>query len=162
MNDVAMTLRAAAFQNENFFFVYTRSGDMLMFDDPDGKHIELAPSVDDKELGKALLDALGVSRCLTIHESNKLREKARDDGKKRMDSLRKKYGYKTYSALVKSMKNCDISWKGSMITVEPSHHEKNGGWSGEGISEGDYVEVAANSSPADIGAALRLAFSRCT
>ncbi|NDL44379.1 contact-dependent growth inhibition system immunity protein, partial [Photorhabdus laumondii] len=43
----------------------------------------------------------------------------------------------------------------------PSSHEKLEGWSGDGISVADYVVIPADSSPEEVGAALRLAFSRC-
>ncbi|WP_338052467.1 contact-dependent growth inhibition system immunity protein [Stutzerimonas marianensis] len=46
--------------------------------------------------------------------------------------------------------------------MRPSHHEKLEAWSGKGLSESDYVIIPSGSSPSDVGAALRLAFSRCT
>ena len=77
-------------------------------------------------------------------------------------ALMEHYGYKTKRALFKEMKKCGIESKSGVIDIRPSHHEKLEGWSGEGITEEDHIKLAANSSPAEIGAALRLAFSRCT
>ncbi|MCT7051686.1 contact-dependent growth inhibition system immunity protein, partial [Salmonella enterica] len=47
------------------------------------------------------------------------------------------------------------------ITIRPSFHEKLEAWSGDRISETDNVVLAVDSTPAEIGAGLRLALSRC-
>lgn len=60
------------------------------------------------------------------------------------------------------MKSCDIEEREGMITIGPNNHEKLEAW---GREKGDGIEdvvIAASSSHAEIGAALRLAFSRCT
>ncbi|WP_455816397.1 contact-dependent growth inhibition system immunity protein [Pseudomonas cerasi] len=59
------------------------------------------------------------------------------------------------------MKSCGIQCCEGVITIRPSFHEKAEAWSGRAIEKSDYVVLAANSPEADIGAALRLAFSRC-
>jgi hypothetical protein len=73
-----------------------------------------------------------------------------------------RYGYKTKRALFKNMKSCSVEVDDGMMTIQPWHHEKLEGWSGNGISKEDYVVIPANSTPGEIGEALRLAFSRCT
>ncbi|WP_244657538.1 contact-dependent growth inhibition system immunity protein [Pseudomonas syringae] len=75
-----------------------------------------------------------------------------------------RYSYKNKRALFKDMKKCSIESKGGQITIRPGHHEKleAWAWSGKGLSESDYVIIPSGSSPSDVGAALRLAFSRCT
>ena len=73
-----------------------------------------------------------------------------------------RYGYKTKRALFKDMKKCSIESNRGQITIRPSYHEKLEAWSGKGVSESDYVIIPSGSSPSDVGAALRLAFSRCT
>ncbi|MBP9693427.1 MAG: CdiI family contact-dependent growth inhibition immunity protein [Alphaproteobacteria bacterium] len=60
------------------------------------------------------------------------------------------------------MKSCGINLDQGLITIRPSHHEKLEAWSGEGIDKRDYVNIPHDSEPSQIGAALRLAFSRCT
>lgn len=60
------------------------------------------------------------------------------------------------------MKKCSIESKGGQITIRLGHHEKLEAWSGKGLSESDYVIISSGSSPSDVGAALRLASSRCT
>lgn len=76
--------------------------------------------------------------------------------------LMEKYGYKTKRALFKDMKNCSIHCINDLIIISPTHHEKLESWSGKGINESDNVVISVNESPAEIGAALRLALSRCT
>jgi hypothetical protein len=59
------------------------------------------------------------------------------------------------------MKSCDIECSGGIITIGPTKHEKLEGW---GRTKGDGIEdvvIPPNSPPAEVGAALRLAFSRC-
>ncbi|XBS71987.1 contact-dependent growth inhibition system immunity protein [Acerihabitans sp. KWT182] len=48
------------------------------------------------------------------------------------------------------------------LRISPSQHEKRDAWSGDGLTDADDPVLPADSSPAEIGAALRLAFSRCT
>ena len=79
-----------------------------------------------------------------------------------VNQLVETYGYKTKRALFKDMKSCHIESCGGAITIRPTYHKKLEAWSGDGIGEDSYVVIPCESSPADIGAALKLAFSRCT
>lgn len=77
--------------------------------------------------------------------------------------LMARYGYKTKRALFKDMKNVSIESKNGVMTFSPSHHEKMEAWGREkGRDSFEDVMVSASSTAAEIGAALRLAFSRCT
>lgn len=72
-----------------------------------------------------------------------------------------KYGYKTKRALFKDMKNCGIHLVNGVITISPTRHEKLEAW---GRTKGDGLEdviLSLDCSPAEIGAGLRLALSRC-
>ena len=72
-----------------------------------------------------------------------------------------RFGFKTIRALYKNMMNCGIRSKAGVITIAPTHHERLCGWSrekGDGIED---VLIPATSAPVEVGAALRLAFSRC-
>jgi len=60
------------------------------------------------------------------------------------------------------MKSCGIELDGNIIIIRPSYHEKLEAWGGNGFTEKDYVKIPVDSSLAEIGAGLRLAFSRCT
>ena len=60
------------------------------------------------------------------------------------------------------MMSCGLACKDGTIIIRPSHHKQLEYWSGEGFTESDYIKLPADSPPEEIGAALRLAFSRCT
>src|ERR1700750_1365669 len=174
--DVVKTAWANAIISKDLISVRTYSGYRSSRADPQGVEHFLSPDAADKELGSAVLDALAHSRFV-LPESRKddcIHPEATFDKdlynynltNQRYDqwvsSLLERYGYKTKRALFKDMKNCSIESKSGQITIRPSHHEKLEAWSGEGISASDYVTIPGDSSPSDVGAALRLAFSRCT
>ncbi|MBN6114403.1 contact-dependent growth inhibition system immunity protein [Xanthomonas campestris pv. phormiicola] len=176
MGDVVKTAWADAKINNDFISVKTFSGYRSSRADPQGVEYFLNTDVADEELGFAVLDALAHSRFVLsepredvwIHpEVTFDRELYNYDlTNQRYDQwvggILEQYGYKTKRALFKDMKNCSIESKCGQITIRPSHHEKLEAWSGKGIGEGDHVIIPSGSSPSDVGAALRLAFSRCT
>jgi hypothetical protein len=51
---------------------------------------------------------------------------------------------------------------GGIITFEPSHHHKLESWSGDGLTDADHVHIPITRPAYEIGAALRLALSRCS
>jgi len=77
-----------------------------------------------------------------------------------VNALMERYGYKNKRALFKNMKNVSIESKNGILTLIPTHHAKLEAW--EGVVEEARVVIPATSSPEEIGAALRLALSRCT
>ena len=164
MTEVRKTAWAEAKNNGEFICVETYSGYRSSTRDPQGKQHLLCPSVGDQELGAAVLDSLAHSRFVPPQEDIALFDS--DLVSKRylewVNNLMTIYGYKTKRALFKNMKNCNITCRDGLITMGPSHHEQLEAWSGDGISKEDYVVIPSDSPPADVGAALRLAFSRCT
>jgi hypothetical protein len=56
------------------------------------------------------------------------------------------------------MNNCCIYLKNGTIKISPNNHEKLKAWSG--IRDADVI-LSLNNTPEEIGAGLRLAFSRC-
>ena len=176
MSDVVKINWAAAQINKDFISVETYSGYRSTQADPKGVEHFLSPDVDDNELGLAVLDALAHSRFV-LPEPRKdvwIHPEATFDMElydldlhlQRYDqwvaSILKRYGYKTKRALFKDMKKCSIEKQNDLITISPSHHDKLEGWSGDGFTKTDNEVIPANSSPAEVGAALRLVFSRCT
>jgi hypothetical protein len=73
----------------------------------------------------------------------------------------KMFSYKRKSQLFDRMKSCSVEVMNGTMTIFPSHHEKGGAWSREGLSEEDNVILSFSSSPSAVGAALRLALERC-
>ncbi len=155
---------ASAVNNRDFILVETWSGYRGPAYDPDGKRIFLSTDANDLTLGQAVLEALGPSRVIDVKEIPVFfdYEKCQEIYKKWIESLMQRFGYKTKKALFKNMNKCGIEMVDGKITIDPSHHEKLEGWSGTGNKGSDYVIIPADSTPEEIGAALRLAFSRCT
>lgn len=176
MNDVVKTAWADAKMNKDFVSIKTFSGYRSSQADPQGVEHFFSPDVADKELGFAVLDALAHSRFVLpeprkdvwIHPEATFDMELYDYNltNQRYDqwvgSTLERYSYKTKRALFKDMKKCSIESNRGQITIRPSYHEKLEAWSGKGVSESDYVIIPSGSSPSDVGAALRLAFSRCT
>ncbi|PWK43232.1 contact-dependent growth inhibition system immunity protein [Pseudomonas sp. OV226] len=176
MNNVEKTAWADAGVNKEFIYVKTYSGYRSSRADPKGVEHYASPEITDQELGAAILDALAHSRFVLpeprkdvwIHPEATFDmdlydyELTNQRYDKWVDSTLERYGYKTKRALFKDMRKCSIECQSGQITIRPSHHEKLEAWSGKGITEKDYVVISSNSSPREIGAALRLAFSRCT
>ena len=163
MNEWRRRKRASAVENGDFVCVETESGHGSTAWDPEAKQHLLPPDVSDDELGQAVLDALAHSRHMSVEEACVFLEyravKVRYDTW--VAALMERYGYKTRRALFKSMKNCSAECVEGRITIAPTRHEKLEGWGREKDDGIEDVVIPADSPPAAVGAALRLAFSRC-
>lgn len=71
------------------------------------------------------------------------------------------FNYKTKRSIFKNMLSCGVCQLNGVITITSTIHNRLDGWSGNGIAESDYVIIPDSSTHEEIGAALRLAFSRC-
>lgn len=151
------------FVNNEFLSVETYSGlGRVRRDSLFSSHL-LASGTNEHDIGEIILQALSDSRTLTVKECETFfdLEKGKQDYSDWVTMLMGKYGYKTRKALFKDMKNCSIHCNNSVITISPSRHEKLEAW---GRTKGDGIEdviLSTDSSPAEIGAGLRLALSRC-
>jgi hypothetical protein len=155
--------RASARQNQDFTWVYTYSGRGLVAYDPQGKDVILGLDADDNALGVALSEALASSLFLSPKEAMKFLDyRTRgDEYKVRVKTLMEIHGYKNKSAMFKSMKTCSITQSKGTIEIRPTIHDALDGW---GRTKNDGIEdvlVLAGSPFHEIGAALRLGFSRC-
>ena len=154
---------ATVYKNQDFIHVGTYSGYSSIAIDPDGIQTLLPLDVSDEELGQVTLLALSKSRVIDVSEIGTFFNI--DNIKKRYDAwvadLMAKYNYKTKRALFKNMMRCYVEISDGRLTISPSWHEKLEAWSGEGISDDDKVVLSVNSTTEEIGAGLRLAFSRC-
>ena len=162
MNEPIWRSRARAGNNGDFISIETYSGYRLPMADPEAPEHILESDVSDEVLGNALLAALTQSRFLSTEEARVLRLTISEYNILWIQKLMTRFGYKNKNDLFRKLKNCGIEREGGMITIRPSHHEKLEAWSGDFISKEDYVKIPADSPSAEIGAALRLAFSRCT
>ncbi|MBP2851789.1 contact-dependent growth inhibition system immunity protein [Dickeya oryzae] len=148
---------------DKFLLIETQSGLGMVGSDPLFPSHLLQPSVENECVGEAILIALSNSRTLTMEEYGSFfdPEKGEEQYSAWIAMLMEKYGYKTKKALFKDMKKCGIHCVNDVITISPTRHEKLEAW---GRTKGDGIEdviLSVDSSPAEIGAGLRLAFSRC-
>ena len=164
MNEVVRTPWAEAVDNGDFICVDTYSGYRSGVRDPLGKQHLLPPDVGDLELGAAVLDCFAHSRFVTPQEDMALYdyEQVTSRYAEWVKNLMATYGYKTKRALFKRMKRCGIESLEGFITIDPTYHEKLEAWGGNGISKEDCIVIPADSTPSEVGSALRLALSRCT
>jgi hypothetical protein len=160
-NEKVMYDRAGAVENGDFYCIETYSGYFGSLRDPKGVQHLLPPQASDDELGNAVLDALSRSRIVKTAEAPELYPD-RDEGERLYQEwiarLMQKYGYTTKRALFKKMKSCSIQRrKGGMISFFPMDHDRLETWE---LIDGAEVTLADGSAPEQVGAALRLAFSR--
>jgi hypothetical protein len=153
---------SSAVMNENFINIGTYSGYSLSFADPETSDFSFNISVSDEELGKAVVESLKNSRFLELEKAYQLYDLCKESYPQWVAGLMEKYGYKTKRALFKNMLSCGMRLENGVIIIRPSHHETLEGWGSGKITEKDYVHVSFDAPPEEIGAALRLAFSRCT
>lgn len=148
--------------NERFICIVPQSGYRLALADPRATECILPPDAPDDLLGEAVNRGLAESRFLSLEEANAMRATADSRYQEWVASLMGRYGFKTKSALFKNMKSCSVMRFNGNLVVVPSHHDRADSWSrskDDGIED---VVIAADSTVADIGAALRLGFGRCT
>jgi hypothetical protein len=161
-NDEVMYDRAQAYDNGDFYCIETYSGYYGSLRDPKGVQHLLPPQASDEELGNAVLDALSRSRIVKTAEAPELyvgRDEREREYRDWIARLMQRYGYATKRALFKKMKSCSIDRrKGGMISFFPKDHKQLETWE---LLEGAEVTLADGSAPEQVGAALRLAFSRC-
>jgi hypothetical protein len=121
----------------------------------------LAPDASDEDLGHALLAALSLSRLLDFDDPAYTDEVVEERYKEWIHDMMKSYGYKTERALFRKMDTCGAMIRDGVLTIRPSYHYALGGWSGDFITEEDYIKIPENSPATAVGAALRLALGRC-
>jgi hypothetical protein len=151
--------------NADSIQIATQSGYRIALSDPEGSIFLLSVSSTDADLGIAIIGSLNASRFFHPNDAPKgffdIRGRVVPEYNKWVESIMAKYGYKTKKSLFRNMKNCSIERMDGKIIIKPSFHEKLETWSGNGISENGYVIIPESASPAEIGAGLRLALSRC-
>jgi len=161
MNTPEKELRVHVHATPEFIDLQTYSGYRMAVIDPSGRNYDLPPLVQDDELGRALLDALAHSRFVSVEEAYDLKGQAQENYNSWVAEKMRRHGYKSRKALFRHMRGCSVrSGQDGVIMISPLRHEKLEGWSG--IDEESDVELSSASSSAEMGAALRLALSRCT
>jgi len=128
-----------------------------------GKQHVLKLDASTEELGTVLLDALSHSRQLSVEELDEFfdPEKMRQGYQDWIQSLITRHGYKSKRVLFKNMANCGVRVVDGVMEITPMRHSKLEGWIREKDDGIENVFIPAASSPAVVGEALLLAFSRC-
>ena len=148
--------------NNDFYHFDTMSGcGILIADDLFGSYF-LSKDIKPETLGLYLKKTLRQSRVINPDEHSffdykKIKE-SYDEWVKNIIGTR---GYKNKKALFKNMKHCGVRQVNDLITIRPSNHVKLEAWSGECISETDWVIIPASASDEELGHAIIEGFSRC-
>ena len=176
MNEVIRGYWENAYLNDDFICVETWSGYRGGHrGDPKGKQNFVAPDASDEALGAAVLDALAHSRWVLgaprdgfVDPPGLEYDMELYDYKQTAEqyiqwikNLMERYSYKTKRALFKDLENCRIAVKGGVMKITPMRHTKLEQWEGLGPNDEGSIEIPADSTPVEIGSAVRLAFSRC-
>lgn len=152
--------------NERFLCIRTRSGHGMYVVDPDVAPYLLPPDISDAALGKVMCEALSRSRTFPQEALGELLnfKQIQMQYEQWVAHMMAQYEYKTRRALFKQMSSCSAQQQDGFITFSPSRHDRLEGWgrTKNDISDGMAdVVIADDSQAADVGAALRLAMSRC-
>lgn len=156
--------RSAVFFNGDFFCIVTQSTGMLAYAEPDAPPRYLPPDVDDATIGKTLRIALVASKQIEPAEFQKIwKSGIIDQNDAARDTFAMQhYGYKSRRAMYKNMDNCLVSASDGMIEISPSHHHGIDGYSADKRIGPFPLSVSDTVTDAELGAAIREGFKRCT
>jgi hypothetical protein len=155
--------RAGVYFNSDFFEIITFSIGMLGYAEPEAPPHYLEPDVDDAVLGATLRVALAASKRVTAEEFQNIFASGvvQELGTERAKAVMKKHGYKTKRAMYKNMDNCSVDVVDEGIKIQPMHHKSLGVYSA--TADGPQpIEIDVSVTDAELGAALREGFKRCT
>jgi hypothetical protein len=159
-----ITHHASAFFNEKFIRIATQAIGMIVVGDSLVEPEYLAPDVDDAMLGATLRQCLQKSRHIEMSEFQKMFKAGvfNQLDEERNQAAMQKYGYKTKRALYKNMLCCWISVSDEKIQIKPTHHKSLDSYSGISNDGPEIQHLSMTVSDAELGAALREGFKRCT
>ena len=155
--------RSCAFFNDNFFWLHTQAVGMINVGDPLVEPEYLAPYVDDAMLGATLRQCLQKSRHIEMSEFQKMFKAGvfNQLDEERGQAAMQKYGYKTKRALYKNMLCCWISMFDGKVKIAPSHQKSVDSYTATKDGPEPFT-LHGPISDAELGAALREGFKRCT
>lgn len=180
MREITQTRRwAGIMQNQDFYFIETRSGLRSgTFGDPKGNEHLLELATSDAALGAALRDSLSASRVVALNPAPDgmtwptFVEIAPEFKSENYDAYYHDWlaktmlrcGYKTKRKMFAEMRLCyvELDMDKAEIEIAPKNHVKLEAWDLGKLTEADNVRISAQASDAELGAAMRLALSRCT
>ncbi|ADJ66149.1 CdiI family contact-dependent growth inhibition immunity protein [Herbaspirillum seropedicae] len=156
--------RATVYFNGDLYQIITMAQGMLDFADPDLSPQILMPTTTDAELGGALRLALSKSRQVTVPEFQEILKSGivQKNAKERQALIMQRHGYKNRKAMMRKMACCWITADKAKIEIKPTHHKNIDGYSGISNDGPEIIFISTNSGDAELGAALKEGFSRCT
>jgi len=156
-----LTREAGAFITKQFIEIKTYSHYRMSLSDPSVKSTVLVVDAPEEALGQALLIALAHSRFLSLEEARQIRLTGQTNYQTWIKERMQQFRYKSKRALFRYMNHCFISSFEGRITIRPQCHEKIEGWGRERDDGIENVILPDTAHPSEVGAGLRLAFSRC-
>ena len=160
MSDQPVWRKAADIQgNREFVSVRAQIGYRTRLIDPGFREILLSPDATGATLGEAILTAVSASRAIRLEEAMALSAAAREQYEFWVKEISERYGYASRKALFRYMRSCSVDLRPGGLTFVPTNHVRAESWSG--LPQAEHVVIAPASTAEEVGAALRLAFSRC-
>lgn len=163
-DDVPIKKWAGIQMNQDFINVKSRSGYSMTFADTDQKNEYLPHDVSNQKLGLHIREALSLSRFVHPVEQKELDLYLYnpDRYKEWLELTMKRFGYKTKGRMFKPMSLCHVDIYQGLITMRPMHQCGLDGWDRTGLIDTDNVIIPESCTDEELGAAARLALSRCT
>lgn len=163
-DEVHIKKRAAITLNNDFLNIVSCSGYRMITEDFAQKNEFLSVDASDVEIGKHLREALALSRFVHPDKQEDLDSYLFDPARYQewFENVNKKYGYKTKKDLLQGMLTCKCTLYNHEIKLKPTHQASLEFWNDEGLTESDTITISESCTDEELGAAARLALSRCT
>jgi len=158
---IPFTKTATIHKSEKFICIEALSGASAMkYREDESYRVYLEPDATDEALGQVLLAAFDRSRFIdpSNRESYAQGRPTRALANWQKDFMAR-YGYKTKREAFKNLDWCYATMPDGKICIRPNRRDKPGAWGG--LPADRTVVIPATRDAAVVGAALRLALSRC-
>lgn len=152
------------YTNQDFINISTRSGLRGSVADRDQKGVYLPLDVSNLELGQHLREALSLSRAMDPACSKDLDLYFSDIERhhKWVESVMKRFKYKTKGAVFKPMTHCSVILCNNKITLYSWHQCKLQAWEGIESIEASIIIVPKSCADEELGEAAHTAILQCT
>jgi hypothetical protein len=154
---------AEVYTCDKFIKIATYSTGMLAYPEPSAPVKYLLPSVGDIELGAELRSSLRGSFRVSVPEFQKIFASGviQRLAEERAQEAMKRFDFKSKREMYRKMDNCSVTVFADRIEIQPMHHKSLDGYSA--VTSGPALTtLSLSASDAELGAALREAFKRCT
>jgi hypothetical protein len=160
-DDPPYTRWALVITSSKYILIASLAGYRTSVGDPKGYHIILDPKTSDKPLGDAVLTALSKSRFVDPDIDSEIfdyhvGDKVFDDW---VNEIMERCGYNSKRQALRKAPSCNIKARHGRITIEPLRQIGMERW--QGIGDDQIVAIHEMATAERVGAALRLALSRC-